>query len=136
VIATVGVGAGTYLVDSAGRALYLFDADSAGKSACSGPCASAWPPVTTTVAATAAGGAKASDLGTITRSDGSLQVTYGGHPLYLFAGDMSAGQTNGQGINGFGAKWWLVTPAGAALTGAAPASVPTAAPTTKAGGWA
>jgi hypothetical protein len=65
---------------------------------------------------TAADGAKAADLGTITRSDGSKQVTYLGHPLYYFAGDSGPGQTNGQGSNGFGAKWWLVAPAGTKIT--------------------
>lgn len=58
-----------------------------------------------------------SDLGTVKRSDGSTQVTYKGHPLYYFAGDSGAGQTNGQGSNGFGAKWWLVSPAGSSITG-------------------
>ena len=55
----------------------------------------------------------ASDLGTITRSDGTKQVTYDGHPLYYFAGDSGAGMASGQGSDGFGAKWWLVSPAGA-----------------------
>jgi hypothetical protein len=71
---------------------------------------------------TASGGAKTSDLGTITRSDGSKQVTYDGHPLYFFAGDSGAGQITGQGSNGFGAKWWLVAPSGAEITGAETAS--------------
>ncbi|HUN38126.1 MAG TPA: hypothetical protein VMU95_39550 [Trebonia sp.] len=57
-----------------------------------------------------------SDLSTITRSDGTKQVTYDGHPLYYFAGDSSAGQANGQGSDSFGAKWWLVSPAGADVT--------------------
>jgi len=65
---------------------------------------------------TAANGAKAADLGTITRSDGTKQVTYLGHPLYFFAGDSGPGQTNGQGSNSFGAKWWLVAPAGTKIT--------------------
>jgi hypothetical protein len=72
--------------------------------------------VTTKGHVTAANGAKAADLGTITRSDGSKQVTYLGHPLYYFAGDSGPGQTNGQGSNGFGAKWWLVAPAGTKIT--------------------
>ena len=65
---------------------------------------------------TAANGAKAADLGTITRSDGTKQVTYLGHPLYYFAGDSGPGQTNGQGSDSFGAKWWLVAPAGTKIT--------------------
>ncbi|HEX4289718.1 MAG TPA: hypothetical protein VH021_12425 [Trebonia sp.] len=85
-------------------------------SACTGACAGAWPPVTTTGTATASGSAKASDLGTITRSDGSKQVTYDGHPLYYFSGDSGAGTASGQGSDGFGAKWWLVAPTGSDVT--------------------
>jgi predicted lipoprotein with Yx(FWY)xxD motif len=137
VIKTSTGSAGTFLVSGSGRAVYMFAKDPANQSACSGACASAWPPVTTTGAATASGGAKSSDLGTLTRSDGTKQVTYDGHALYYFAGDSSAGQTNGQGVDGFGAKWWLVAPSGSIITtasggsGQAPASAPTAA---KAGG--
>ena len=106
---------GTFLVDANGRALYLWDADHGSKSTCSGACAQAWPPVTTTGTPKASGAAKASLLGTTKRADGSREVTYAGHPLYTFAGDTQAGQTNGQGSNGFGAPWWVVTPAGKAL---------------------
>jgi predicted lipoprotein with Yx(FWY)xxD motif len=115
----------------------MFAKDPMNQSACSGACASAWPPVTTTGAATASDGAKSSDLGTITRSDGTKQVTYDGHALYYFAGDSSAGQTTGQGLDNFGAKWWLVAPSGSIITtasgasGQAPGSSPTAS---KAGG--
>ena len=84
-------------------------------STCSGACAQAWPPVTTTGTPKASGAVKASLLGTTKRADGSSEVTYAGHPLYTFAGDTQAGQTNGQGSNGFGAPWWVVTPAGKAL---------------------
>ena len=96
--------------------MYLWDADSMNKSMCSGACAGAWPPVTATGHVTAADGAKAADLGAITRSDGSKQVTYLGHPLYYFAGDSGSGQTNGQGSDSFGAKWWLVAPGGTKIT--------------------
>jgi predicted lipoprotein with Yx(FWY)xxD motif len=108
--------AGSFLTDSSGRAVYLWAADSMNKSMCSGACAGAWPPVTTKGMVTAANGAKAADLGTITRSDGSKQVTYLGHPLYYFAGDSGSGQTNGQGSDSFGAKWWLVAPTGSKIT--------------------
>ena len=108
--------AGSFLTNSSGRAVYLWAADSMNKSSCSGACAGAWPPVTTTGQVTAADGAKAADLGTITRSDGTKQVTYLGHPLYYFAGDSGPGQTNGQGSDSFGAKWWLVAPAGTKIT--------------------
>ena len=106
---------GTFLVDANGRTLYLWDADHGSTSACSGACAQAWPPLTATATPKASGAAKASLLGTTKRSDGSREVTYAGHPLYTFAGDTQAGQTTGQGSNGFGAPWWVVTPAGKAL---------------------
>ncbi len=108
--------AGSFLTNGSGRSVYLWAADSMNKSTCSGACAGAWPPVTTTGKVTAAGGAKAADLGTITRSDRSKQVTYDGHALYYFAGDSGPGQTSGQGSDSFGAKWWLVAPAGTKIT--------------------
>jgi predicted lipoprotein with Yx(FWY)xxD motif len=108
--------AAPFLTNASGRAVYLWAADSMNKSMCSGACAQAWPPVTSKGQVTAANGAKAADLGTITRSDGTKQVTYLGHPLYYFAGDSGPGQTNGQGSDSFGAKWWLVAPAGMKIT--------------------
>ena len=108
--------AASFLTNSSGRAVYLWAADSMNKSMCSGACAQAWPPVTSMGQVTAAHGAKAADPGTITRSDGTKQVTYLGHPLYFFAGDSGPGQTNGQGSDSFGAKWWLVAPAGTKIT--------------------
>jgi predicted lipoprotein with Yx(FWY)xxD motif len=107
---------GTFLVYAKGRTLYLWEADSRSMSTCSGACAQAWPPLTTKGAPKAGGGVKASLLGTTTRADGSREVTYGGHPLYYFSGDTAPGQTAGQGNPGFGAPWWVVTPAGKALT--------------------
>jgi predicted lipoprotein with Yx(FWY)xxD motif len=106
---------GTFLVDANGRTLYLWDADHGSKSTCSGACAQAWPPLTATATPKASGAAKASLLGTSKRSDGSREVTYAGHPLYYFEGDTRPGQTTGQGSDGFGAPWWVVTPAGKAL---------------------
>jgi len=122
-ISTAKGSAGTYLTGDNGRAVYLWVADSGGKSACSGTCAKYWPPVETKGKPTAGSGVKASDLGTITRSDGSEQVTYHGHPLYYFLVDKSPGQTKGQGNNGFGAKWWLVAPSGNAITTSASSSL-------------
>ncbi|MGH6657346.1 MAG: COG4315 family predicted lipoprotein [Actinocrinis sp.] len=106
--------AGTYLTDGNGHTLYLWSADTGTKSNCNGSCASAWPPLTGT--ATAGTGATASELGTSARSDGTMQVTYNGHPLYYYSQDASAGQTSGQGSQQFGAPWWLVSAAGAAIT--------------------
>jgi predicted lipoprotein with Yx(FWY)xxD motif len=117
VITTQAGSAGAFLTTASGRTVYLWAKDGMNMSDCSGACASAWPPVPATGTLTAAGSAKASDLGTITRSDGTKQVTYDGHPLYYFVGDSAAGQTNGQGSDNFGAKWWLVAPSGAQITG-------------------
>ena len=117
VISTASSSGGTFLTDG-GRAVYLWVKDSSGNSACSGACAGAWPPVTTTGAVTVSGGAKAGSLSTITRSDGTRQVTYDGHPLYFFAGDSGPGMASGQGSDSFGAKWWLVAPSGSDVTAA------------------
>jgi predicted lipoprotein with Yx(FWY)xxD motif len=138
--ATVTTAAGssaTFLTDSAGKALYLWEADPMNKSTCSGACASAWPPLTTTGTPTGGGSVKAADLGAITIAGGKKQVTYDGHPLYYFSGDSGPKQTSGQGSNGFGAKWYLVAPAGTAITGSdmaasAPAAATSSAPTSSA----
>ena len=115
VVSTKTSSLGTFLVDGKGRALYLWDADHGSTSMCTGACAQAWPPLTITGTPKAGGAVKGSLLGTTKRADGSLEATYAGHPLYLFAGDTRAGQTSGEGSNGFGAPWWVVTPAGKAL---------------------
>ena len=142
VITTHAGSAGAFLTDGSGRTVYLWAKDGMNMSACAGACAAAWPPVPATSKLTAAGGAKASDLGTITRSDGTKQVTYDGHPLYYFVGDSAAGQTNGQASDNFGAKWWLVASSGTKITAAdtaaaanAPApSAPSAPGSSNAGG--
>lgn len=118
VITTASSSAGTILTDGSGRAVYLWLKDTGDASACSGACAGAWPPVTTTGAVTAGAGVNAADLGTITRADGTKQVTYDKHPLYYFAGDSGPGMASGQGSDGFGAKWWLVSPSGSPVTAA------------------
>ena len=73
-------------------------------------CASVWPPVSGHPQAS--GGATSAHLGTITGADGTTQVTYNGHPLYTYAGDSSAGQTNGEALKQFGAEWYVLSPAG------------------------
>jgi predicted lipoprotein with Yx(FWY)xxD motif len=93
--------------------VYMFEGDKGAASSCSGACASVWPPVTTSGSPTAAGTAHSADLGTITRSDGSTQVTYKGHPLYFFARDKDSGDAYGEGVNGFGADWYVLAPSGA-----------------------
>ena len=117
--ATIGVSGssvGNILVDAQGRTVYLFKKDTSTQSTCTGACAASWPPVRATGKPTAAGGAHASMLGTTKRSDGKPQVTYHGHPLYVFSGDQNAGDVNGQGVNAFGAAWWAVSPAGNQVT--------------------
>ena len=122
VIATHAGSAGAFLTDGSGRTVYLWAKDTMNMSDCSGACAQAWPPVPATGTLTATGGVQASDLGTITRSDGTKQATYDGHPLYYFVGDSAPGQTAGQGSDNFGAKWWLVAPSGRKITAADTAS--------------
>jgi predicted lipoprotein with Yx(FWY)xxD motif len=134
VITTKTSSGGSFLTNGAGRAIYLFMADSTGKSTCDGACASAWPPVVATGQPTASGSAQASDLGTISRSDGTKQVTYDGHPLYYFTGDTGPGTDKGQGLDGFGAKWFLVTPAGSSITTAVTISGSGSAPASSSGG--
>ena len=115
VVGTKTGSLGTFLVDGKGRALYLWEADHGSTSTCTGACAQAWPPLTITGPPKASGAVRGSLLATTKRADGSREVTYAGHPLYLFAGDSRAGQTTGEGSTGFGAPWWVVTPAGKAL---------------------
>jgi predicted lipoprotein with Yx(FWY)xxD motif len=113
--ATVGVAnvsLGKILVNSKGRTLYLFKQDSGTTSTCTGACAANWPPLRATGTPKLGSGAKASLVATATRSDGKTQVTYNGHPLYLFSGDTKAGDTNGEAVNAFGALWYAVSPAG------------------------
>ena len=120
---------GAVLVDASGRTLYVFDKDptGAGTSACNGACGTEWPALTVTGAPTAAAGATVT-LGVITRSDGTMQVTADGRPLYRFSGDSMPGQANG---NGFAGIWHAAT--AAALTASPTTAAPTtAAPTTAA----
>lgn len=105
---------GTILVDSEGMTLYMFDNDSDGESVCYDDCAANWPPLEGPVEA--GDGVDASLLGTTERTDGTMQVTYAGMPLYYFAADQAAGDTNGQGV---GDVWWVVQPDGTPVTEAA-----------------
>lgn len=107
---------GQILVDDKGMTLYLFVADTGTASTCYTTCATIWPPVLTTGAPQAGAGVQASLLGTTTRTDGKVEVTYAGHPLYYFVQDKASGDITGQGINGFGGLWWVLSPAGAAIT--------------------
>ena len=106
---------GKVLVGSNRRTLYLFEADTKGRSTCTGACAAAWPPDIVTGKPRAGSGVSQALLGTVKRSDGKTQVTYNHHPLYYFAGDMSAGTANGQGLTAFGAAWFVVNARGNAV---------------------
>ena len=100
---------GKIIVDGKQRTLYLFEKDKHGKSSCSGACAQNWPPLLTKGKPKAGSGVKASKLGTTKRSDGTSQVTYGGHPLYTFIADQGKpGSTKGEGLDAFGAEWYVV----------------------------
>jgi len=92
--------------------VYMFEADKGSSSSCTGPCAKAWPPVTSSASASATGAAATADLGRITRTDGTTQVTYKGHPLYFFASDKDEGDAYGQGVKAFGADWYVLKPTG------------------------
>ena len=103
---------GQILVDGSGRTLYLFEADKGMSSTCYSACAQYWPPLLTNGAPKAGAGAAASLLGTTIRTDGTTEVTYGGHPLYYVVTDHNPGDATGQGVNNFGAPWDVVGPDG------------------------
>ncbi len=106
---------GTVLVNSSGMTLYHFTVDSTGKSNCTGTCASIWAPVVVPAGTTPAGGAGLArgQLGTITRADGTIQVTYKGMPLYTYMGDKKVGDATGQGV---GSTWFVITTSGSPVT--------------------
>jgi predicted lipoprotein with Yx(FWY)xxD motif len=116
---TAKIGGATVLTNAGGFTLYWFAPDTTSKSNCNGSCAQIWPPVkgpATGVTGT---------LGTITRSDGSVQATYNGHPLYTYTADTAPGQANGNGINASGGVWHEVTTSGSAAPAASPTSTHT-----------
>lgn len=92
--------------------VYMFVADHRKGSTCYGQCAAAWPPVTTTQRPQAQGSAIPEKLGTITRSEGVKQVTYDGYPLYYYSPDSTESDITGQGVNSFGALWYVLSPGG------------------------
>jgi predicted lipoprotein with Yx(FWY)xxD motif len=148
-ISTTKGPAGVYLTGANGRAIYLWAADTGGKSACSGSCAKVWTPVVVTATPSASGGVNAADLSTTARTDGSKQVTYMGHPLYYYVADPKAGTTRGQGSDSFGSTWWLIGTSGAPIHSSSASSSSSSSSngssgsgssgsstTTSSGGWA
>jgi predicted lipoprotein with Yx(FWY)xxD motif len=115
VLTTADSDLGEIVVDGEGMTVYMFDKDTqgAGASSCAGECAASWPAVTTDSDAPEVEGVTG-EVGTITGTDGKTQVTLNGWPLYYFAGDSAAGDTNGQGVNDV---WWVLTPAGERMAG-------------------
>lgn len=104
-------GVGKALVDGRGRTLYLFEADRPNVSNCSSGCLSIWPAFTGK-SPRAGGGVAANKLGTIAGRDGKRIITYAKHPLYFYAGDFKRGDTNGEGLNQFGAEWYALSASG------------------------
>jgi predicted lipoprotein with Yx(FWY)xxD motif len=115
---TATIGGATVLTSPTGFTLYSFAPDTPTTSKCNGTCAQNWPPVTGP--ATAAG--VTGTFGTITRSDGSTQATFDGHPLYTFVGDTAPGQNKGNGLNAAGGLWHEITTSGTAPAGSSSSS--------------
>jgi predicted lipoprotein with Yx(FWY)xxD motif len=124
-------GVGTVLVDSEGMTVYLFTPDEGTTSTCYGGCESAWPPVVAEGKPTAGEGAMSSALGTTKRKDGTMQVTYNGHPLYTFSGDTAPGEAVGQENDG---TWFVLDESGEAVKGGAPSGGTTESTTTESSG--
>jgi predicted lipoprotein with Yx(FWY)xxD motif len=103
---------GKVIVDSKGMTLYDFHKDKGGKPACYGACAKSWPPLLTEGKPQAGEGAMASKLGIVKRTDGTMQATYAGHPLYTFVEDKKPGEANGNDVSAFGAQWYALLPSG------------------------
>jgi len=115
---TATIGGATVLTSAKGFTLYSFAPDTPTKSNCNGTCAQNWPPVKGPAAASGVTGT----FGTIKRSDGSVQATFDGHPLYTFVGDTAPGQAKGNGLNVAGGVWHEITTSGTAATASTGAS--------------
>jgi predicted lipoprotein with Yx(FWY)xxD motif len=115
---------GKTLVDADGRSLYLFEGDKRNLSTLSRAGRAVWPPFTASTKPAAVGAAVASQIRTVKGAGGSGQISYDGHPLYYYVGDRTPGQTRGQGLNEFGARWYVLSPAGTAITSAPSSAAP------------
>jgi predicted lipoprotein with Yx(FWY)xxD motif len=138
-IKTMSIDGRVILTDSAGFVLYWFANDTPTASMCTGSCASYWPPLIGTPSL-ASGVSLAGKLGTIKRSNGQLQATYDGHPLYTFKSDTSAGMASGNDLNASGGLWWAVTSSGSKIkhklsSSSSPSSPSTSTPSSGSGGY-
>ena len=132
-VGTASSGLGTFLTGPDGRTLYVFAKDSPNSSTCASSCADNWPPLTVTAGQQAkAGSGVSGTLATLTRTDGTTQVSYNGLPLYYFKGDAKAGDTNGQGVGGV---WFAAGAAGGPLGSGAPSSGSSSPPSPPPGGY-
>jgi predicted lipoprotein with Yx(FWY)xxD motif len=107
---------GRIIVDGKGRTLYLFDSEGSTTPKCYGACAAAWPPLLLTTSPVAGGGLSQALIATAARRDGSTQVTYNGHALYLYAGDRDPGEIKCQAVVEFGGGWFVVDAQGNKIT--------------------
>jgi predicted lipoprotein with Yx(FWY)xxD motif len=127
---------GKILTDGNGMTIYVFGKDTSGDaSACSGDCASEWPPVTSAGKVAAGNGVDASKLTTFKRDDGMTQVALNGHPLYTFTGDSAAGDTTGNGLDDFGGIWNAATSAGDPVAGGSSSSSSDTSTSSSSGGY-
>lgn len=133
VLSTASTPVGTIVATGKGRAVYIFAADSKGKSRCDAACLVYWPAVIAPATVPSSLPGITGKVGVLKRNGGLRQLTINGWPLYTYKADTAAGSFAGQGSAGFGAKWWVVSPSGAQITKATPASTPSpGTPTTPA----
>jgi predicted lipoprotein with Yx(FWY)xxD motif len=132
-IAVEQTSLGKTLVDANGRVLYLFEADKRDQSTLSAAGQAVWPPLTSPTKPAAGSGVTASQITLIRGAAGTSQVAYNGHPLYYYVGDQGRGQTKGQGLNQFGALWYVLSPAGTAITSAPTTPAPAPSSTSSSG---
>jgi predicted lipoprotein with Yx(FWY)xxD motif len=140
VLSTASTPLGTILVDHQGKTVYLFASDSPGHSTCNGSCLTYWPIVAAPSPVPASVPGVTAKLGSITRPDGTRQLTVNGWPVYTYAADTAPGMTSGQGTNGSGGLWWVISASGTAMKSTAGSSTPTPTPSTSTssssgGGW-
>lgn len=116
IVITKNNSLGDILVGTDGRTLYMFRADLNGQSKCYGSCAIAWPPLTIVNGIIPTGIGVNTTLGVVNRTDGTLQVTANGMPLYYYIEDTEPGEINGQAISTYGAEWYVISSSGQIIT--------------------